>query len=356
MQVTELSLKNFRNFQAVDSVELPMNALLVAAAPNATGKTSFLEAITVLLRGRSWRAGLPECVAWNQAGFELSGVCSLKEGDTTRLTVRYDAGQKKIKIEEDGAPVSAVTFYANYPFVLFLPEDVFLFSRGPAVRRTFLNHILVSSSSYVAALVQYQRVLRQRNAALKRRDLPAGAQAWDEALIAQAHVIWKQREALIHSLNSQVAEMYSKLSGEKGRGFEVRLTSTVESFDQLESALRDDFEKDVRFGYTNHGPHRDDVEVLVDGRPVTAVLSQGQTRSFVVALKVIAQQYIRSVTGQEPMLLLDEVLSEMDEKRQEALLLNLPTDGQVLLTCTSIPESVRSRDNAHLLDLRTITE
>lgn len=167
MYINQLSLHHFRNFEDVESVEFPDKALLVAAAPNATGKTNFLEAMVTLLRGKSWRANLAECVQWGADGFLLQGQMSYREGQAN-VAVRYHVPTKKVRIEEDGLPASLVTFYNRYPIVLFLPEDTFLFNRGPEQRRNFFNHTLVSLPSYLASLVQYQRALKQRNALLKQ--------------------------------------------------------------------------------------------------------------------------------------------------------------------------------------------
>ncbi|MCH8748634.1 hypothetical protein IH781_02690, partial [Patescibacteria group bacterium] len=165
MNITSLTLHNFRNFWQSPEIDLPRGALLVAAAPNATGKTNFLESLVVLLRGKSWRGATEDCVRWGQESFTVRGEVE-HGGIKSQLAVRYHRPTKKLRIEEDGSPASPITFFSHYPFILFLPEDSFLFAGGPALRRNFLNQTLVCSPAYVSALVQYQRALRQRNAAL----------------------------------------------------------------------------------------------------------------------------------------------------------------------------------------------
>jgi len=167
MDLQRLSLYNFRNFTRVESITLQPGALLVAAAPNAAGKTNFLESIVVLFRGRSWRGRLEQCARWNTDVFRVEGDVALQQG-LQQLSVSYNRSSRAVKIEENAHPVSLVTLYARYPLLTFLPEDSFLFSRGPEARRNFLNHVLISSEAYVTSFVQYQRSLLKRRARTRR--------------------------------------------------------------------------------------------------------------------------------------------------------------------------------------------
>ena len=351
MEVRQLQLHNFRNFQEVEAVEFPERAFLVAAAPNATGKTNFLEAISVLLRGKSWRAPIEECVRWKEEGFVLKGIVERK-GEEMQLAVRYHKPKRKLRIEEDDAPVSPVVFYTHYPFVLFLPEDTFLWQRGPAERRTFLNHVLVSTSTYLSALVQYNRVLKRRNALLKSAQSYTDIEAWSELLVEHGTVLWGHREGLAQFLSANLPEMYERLSGEK-LAVGLRLVPGARRPEQLGEHLRATFSDEQRVGFTLAGPHRDDLVATVEGRPAGAVLSRGQLRSLVIAVKILAHQYLTKNSQDQPLLLLDDVLSELDERRQTALLKNLPAT-QTLLTCTRVPAVLERRADVHLLDLRSI--
>jgi DNA replication and repair protein RecF len=351
MDIKWLSLTNFRNLKSGGEIELPNGGLLVAAAPNATGKTNFLESVAVLLRGKSFRARVDECVGWGEDSFIVQGEIE-RGGEKNSVAVRYYHPSRKMRIEEDGAPASVVAFYSHYPFVLFLPEDTFLLSRGPAQRRNFLNHILVCHPHYVAALVQYHRALRQRNAALKKAKSFSDIQAWTEILVEQAETVWHHRGNFVSFINSRISDMYGRLSGEK-RLFEVELTYGASQADGFMKELEKSFSYERNLGYTVYGPHRDDMIIATDDREAQSVLSRGQTRSLVIALKVVAHSYMGQITKEEPLLLLDDVLSELDERRREALLENLPKT-QTLLTCTTVPETLRARDDVYLLDLRSI--
>jgi DNA replication and repair protein RecF len=353
MDIKWLSLTNFRNLKSGGEIELPSKGLLVAAAPNATGKTNFLESVAVLLRGKSFRAKVDECVGWGQDSFIVQGEIE-RAGETNNVAVRYHHPSRKMRIEEDKVPASVVAFYSHYPFVLFLPEDTFLLSRGPAQRRNLLNHVLVCHPHYVAALVQYHRALRQRNAALKKVTSFSDIQAWTEILAEQAATVWQHRENFVSYINSKLSDMYGRLSGEK-RLFEVELAYGSSDVANFMGELERSFAHERNFGYTMNGPHRDDMVITTGGREAQAVLSRGQTRSLVIALKVVSHGYMNQITKEEPLLLLDDVLSELDDRRKEALLENLP-GTQTILTCTSVPKALRNRDDVYLLDLRSIVQ
>lgn len=352
MNIKKVTLSNFRNFNHVNEVEFPDDALLVAAAPNATGKTNFLEALVILLRGKSFRATMEECVQWGADNLVIRGDIQNKDSLVT-VGVHYHKPTRRLRIEEDKLPASPVTFFNHYPFVLFLPDDTFLFARGPAQRRNYLNRVLVSAPSYVSALVQYQRLLKQRNAALKSARNYSDISMWTGLLIEHGSVLWRYRENLADYLNTNINSIYQQISGEE-RLFAVRLIKGMEG-DSYSDSLEHSFSYEQRYGHTLSGPHRDDFEITTDNRPISSVLSQGQTRSVVISLKLAAYRYIETLTKKQPILLFDEVLSELDEHRQEALLKNLP-NTQTLLTCTAVPNVLRKRSNVHLLDVRAIID
>jgi DNA replication and repair protein RecF len=350
MNIQRLLLSNFRNFQKAD-IEFPPNALLVAASPNATGKTNFLESIVMLLRGRSFRAPTGECVAWGEAGFHLQGIIERNEG-VTNLAVAYDRASRRLRVEENQVPASPVTFYAHYPLVLFLPEDTFMFNRGPAARRNFLNRVLISSGPYVAALVQYQRALLQRNTALRGAALFAEVEAWTQLLVKHGEVVHQQRQGFVEFLATHLADMYELISGES-RPFTVSLSGSALTGEAALAHYEATFPQEQQRGFTLSGPHREDVTITSRGHSLAAVLSQGQLRSVVIALKLVAHNFIHQITEETPLLLLDEVLSELDEDRQTALLRHLPP-AQTLLTCTTVPAVLQGESRVQVLDLRTI--
>jgi len=348
MDIISLGLNYFRNFGEGAKVDFPKGRLLVVAAPNATGKTNFLEAMVILFRGKSWRASSSECVGWEKDGFVIAGQIETIKGES-ELLVGYEAAKRKISIQEDGAPVSLVTLYGRYPVIIFLPEDTFLLVRGPEVRRNFMNSVLVSIPQYLSGLVQYYRVLKQRNAALKQASGFDEVAGWTEVLLKPAEVLYKQRQVLTAFLAAQTAEIYKEISGEECE-IKIDLKTDVTP-DKLREALEKSFSQEKRYGHTLLGPHRDDLVARVGGRPGRNAMSQGQMRSLVIAMKIASHRFLEQVVGEKPLVLLDEVLSELDEGRQEALLTHLP-DTQIVMTCTALPEALKDRDDVSVLDVR----
>jgi len=351
MRIKTLALHNFRNFKQARQIEFPAAPLLVAAAPNATGKTNFLESLAVLLRGKSFRASHAECVTWGEDYFLIQGHLEQSGQDAT-LSVQYHIPSQALRIEENGAPVSPVTFYSHYPYVLFLPEDSFIFHRGPASRRNFLNTALISSSAYLASAVQYQRALKQRNAALKAAASQSDVLVWTQLLAKHADAVWSMRQMFVKYLQTQLQEIYHELFNEK-YALTVELVPGAADPDNFIKLLNEAWAYEQKYRYTLYGPHRDDLQVLVEGRPAAAVLSRGQIRGLVVAMKLASYGFQKQITKQAPLVLFDEVLSELDEGRQASLLEHLP-NSQILLTCTALPESIRKQDNVHMLDLRRV--
>jgi len=213
---------------------------------------------------------------------------------------------------------------------------------------------LTGEPSYLAALVQYQRALKQRNAALKQARSWEELEPWTEALVREAETVWKQRQKFSDFLASHVERLYGEVTGE-ALSFAVRFVPGVKQTTEYRALLEAAWSEERRYHYTLFGPHRDDVEIVTNDRLVQSVLSRGQMRGLTVALKLASWHYLRQTTGEAPLLLLDEVLSELDEGRQERLLTHLP-EGQVLLTCTKVPAAVRSISQAQLLDLRNIIQ
>ena len=271
MRISSLSLVNFRNFAHIDAIEFPEAKLLVAAAPNATGKTNFLESIVFLLRGKSFRAGSEDCVKFSEQGFSLKGEIVSDSGDNSTVDVGYDLSGRKLRISENGAPVSPVLFYSHYPLVVFLPDDTFLFQRGPAYRRNFLNTTLVSVPKYLSALVQYHRVLRQRNTALKKAQNSADVSVWNDLLVQHATEVWGQRAMFVDFLSTHLSELYATLSGSTF-SFNVSFEKGVDTTKEYIEVLSDSWEQEKRYQHTLSGPHRDDLKITIDNKLVLPCL------------------------------------------------------------------------------------
>ena len=351
MYITNLSLQHFRNFREVESITFPARGLLVAVAPNAVGKTNFLESIYFALRGKSWRAQTGECVQWGEDSFGISLDLKRTQGES-RLAARYDAQRKVLALLENGVPASLATFYSQYPLLVFLPDDTFMFYRGPSQRRNFLNTTLTALPHYFSSLVQYHRALRQRNAALKTASQASDLEVWNRLLVEHSEPIWNQRRLFIDFLTMQLPQVYRDIGGEEGR-LEIRFVPGVNTSADFLATLAQAWPQETRYKHTLYGAHRDDMTIWYEGHQVQTALSRGQMRLLVIALKIVAYRYVEKLTGEEPLFLLDEVLSELDDGRQRRLLGHLPS-SQILLTCTRLPAELKKRADVHMIDLRAI--
>lgn len=351
MKVKSLSAHQFRNFTHFQPIVFPEAPLLVVLAPNASGKTNFLEAVVMLLRGKSFRSSTEECVMSGADNFIVRGDVEGSEGGVS-LMVSYTIPTRSIKIQENNTPISPVTFLGHYPTVLFLPEDAFLFNRGPAGRRNFINTSLAGNRQYLASVVQYHRALRQRNSALKSASKIDDVEVWTDLLVEHAKVIWGHREIFGNYLTENTPTIYKDLFQEN-LDIKVSFIPGVAQIDSFRELLAQAWGYEKRYKYTMYGPHRDDIIVKINNRPAESVMSRGQLRGLVISMKVAAYGYMKQLLGQDPLLLFDEVLSELDPGRQKSLLQHLPAT-QTILTCTTIPEEVKKRDNVFVLDVRPL--
>ncbi|MEK7499652.1 MAG: hypothetical protein AAB649_03530, partial [Patescibacteria group bacterium] len=190
--------------------------------------------------------------------------------------------------------------------------------------------------------------------ALKTAQTLDDISVWTQLLVSHAQDVWTHRQAFVSYLDTRVSAIYEDLFSEK---LDISLLFVagaphVESFEEL---LFEAWKYEKRYRYTMYGPHRDDFIVYVNGKKAEDAMSRGQLRGLVIAIKVAAYGYIKQLTGYDPLLLFDEVLSELDAVRQKNLLAHLPAT-QTILTCTAIPEEVKKRSDVFVLDVRPLTE
>lgn len=330
--IQDIRLQHFRSY--VDESFEFSPAVNIIVGPNASGKTNLLESILVLARGNSYRVKDSELISFEQPWARLDA----RVGDATRTVkiVEEPAPQKTYEI--DGRVFKRLTMQHNLPVVLFEPNHLNLLSGSPEIRRNFLDDILEQTKpGYSLLLRQYKRTLAQRNSLLKKGLHIARSQifAWDVRLSELAGSIVRSRTELAESLNSEIAELYASLSNSK-TVVHLRYNHTwpLESYEtamiqQLETKL----ELDTLRGFTAIGPHREDLVVEFDGHPAHETASRGEARTLVLGLKILELQHIEAARSQTPLLLLDDVFSELDGTRRKALTTYLET-YQTFITTT----------------------
>lgn len=329
--ITNLRLQNFRSYDDASFKLKP--GVNIVVGPNASGKTNLLEALLVLARGYSYRAKDMELVSFNQPWSRLD----IKTKGGVQRTVKITVEPTNTKTYElDNKVFKRLTMTHTLPMVLFEPEDLRLLSGGPERRRDYMDDLLEQTTAgYGALRRQYRRALTQRNALLKQKGSYDQIFPWDVRLSELAGQIVRARSELVTELNQDIGELYGALSGTDVKvSLEYQSRWPVDSYEtKLLKELEVSLELDLVRGFTGSGPHREDLAVLFDGHPAAEVASRGEIRTVVLALKVIELKLIEKLREQPPLLLLDDVFSELDGRRRQALTEHL-APYQTLITTT----------------------
>jgi DNA replication and repair protein RecF len=252
------------------------------------------------------------------------------------IALAVDGTRAHRTIEVDGARRRAVELPGHFRVTLFWPDDLGLVKAGPEQRRRFLNQLLVQvEPGYARALSGLRRILEQRNSLLKRiaagEDAPDALEVWNEELVRVGSEVSAARAEAVRELAPEAARCHSEIAG--GERLEIEYLGPPED---LAAAVHNSLADDLRRGSTSIGPHRDDLRVLLDGQDARGYASQGQQRTAVVSLKLAEAELVARRTGERPVLLLDDVLSELDLERRGALLRQVRNGGQVVITSVDV--------------------
>lgn len=342
MRVEELSLNGFRNLSPL--LFSPSSGVNVIYGKNGQGKTNLLEALWLFTGGRSFRGAKDrELVAFGGKGASLK-LRFFSEERSQEFELSLREGKRFFSLNGVKKRASS-QIVGSFCAVIFSPEHLSLVKGGPGERRQFIDAALCQSQpSYAGALSRYNRTLFQRNALLKdiprHPELSDTLEIWDNRLAELGEILSKERMRYTKELEIEAKSAYEGISGGKEQlelsyepGYEGNLREALFSFQK----------EDMRFGFTSAGPHRGDVSIAVNGVSARSFASQGQQRSAVLALKLAEARMLKKACGEEPVILLDDVLSELDDGRQEYLL-NCLEGRQVFITCCAPEISQRIRE------------
>ena len=315
--ITDLRMRQFRSYKDA-SFDLSPGVNIIVG-PNGSGKTNLLEALLVLARGASYRVKDRELVQFGKPWARLDCHGSTGDQRTVKLTAEPKPGKQ---YEVGGKIFKRLTLQHTLPVVLFEPNHLRLFSGGSERRRDYLDDLLEQTiPGYATTRRQYRRTLAQRNALLKQNPTKARLFPWDIRLSQLAGVLVRNRAGLTVKINKDFGKLYKELSRTKTKvTAEYGNTWLADAYEsrflsKLETSLADDRQR----GFTASGPHREDLIVLFDGRPAQEVASRGEIRTAILALKIIELKIVEEVREVTPLLLLDDVFSELDGKRRHAL-------------------------------------
>lgn len=357
--VGHLWLNDFRCFEQVDIELAP--GLTVLYGANGQGKTSVLEAVGWVARSRSFR-GVADALLV-RAGTAQSVVrAEVVTGERRQLFEAELNAVGRNRIRMNRQPVArARDLYGLLRVTVFSPDDLSLVKAGPAERRTYLDELLAMlSPRYDAASTDYERVLRQRNALLRSgvRDDEARTtlDVFDEQLVHAAAEIVRGRLRLIERLVPAIERGYHSLASDTPAIGAEYVAEWAGDADAVEQNLRDALARhrraEIDRGLTLVGPHRDEWRLTINGLEARHQASQGEQRTLALALRLAGHDVVGELTGTGPVLLLDDVFSELDAQRSAALVAHLPAGQTLLTTASALPEGVVAEQRLHIAEGR----
>jgi DNA replication and repair protein RecF len=348
MQVRSVRLKAFRNHR--DSHLEPGSGITLLLGDNGQGKTNVLEAISYLSLSKSfYAANDAQVVMLGESGLEIRADVADDAGHVSDVRVCVDAPAGKKSVVVNGAELErASALVGMFPAVILSPEHYGIVAGGPAERRRFLDIVLCQTSrSYLADVLEYRRVLRQRNRLLLDARLAGTAPgqelpAWTDELVRLGSRVMHRRAAFVDGIQEGVASAYSFVAGSpvdavvRYAGAEgVHGETPIEEIaGLLAGAIEQRAADEQRRGATLVGPHRDDLVFQVNGLAAEHFASQGEQKTLLIALKLAEFDFVAALRGETPILLLDDVFAELDRHRAARVIERLATGGQCIITAT----------------------
>ena len=328
MVIKRVKLNNFRSHDGFVLDCDPRTTKIIGE--NGCGKTSILEAIYEAMQGKSFRAVDREIV---RRGDEFYRV-ELEYEDGRKTVVMYDGEKKEFLVEDK--KTRRLPKKARYPIVLFEPDDLNLVGSSPTSRRNYFDRVFGQlSEKYNVALGRYNKALKQRNELLKQEMVDAGdVFSWDVLLTKYGTELRNERSEYIDQISEKITEVYRSIA-ENEDEIAIRYVSEVESESGFLARLERDFERDRLLGHTSFGVHRDNYDFVFNGLQADGSASRGEVRSMVIALKFIEAEMVVERLGRPPVVLLDDVFSELDETRQKCLVKNFQNNQIFLTSCGS---------------------
>ncbi len=329
--ISDLRLQHFRSY--IDSTYEFGPGVNIIVGPNASGKTNLLESILVLCRGGSYRAHDPELIEHNQNWARLDGT---SEGQKRSVKLIKNGAAITKEFVMGGTTLKRLPLSRALPAVVFEPNHLQLLTESPELRRGFLDDIIEQTIPAFAELRRrYKRTLSQRNRLLKQMGADDQLFVWSLRLSELGGQIAEHRLRYVHDHSPMLADLYSKLVGQKvATDLQYQTTLSEHGYGSaMLKALEQRRDTDRERGYTTVGPHRDDLVPFLNGYPLAAAASRGETRTMLLALKLLEVQSIEQARGSKPVLLLDDVFSELDGARRQSLTRYLQ-DHQSFITTT----------------------
>ena len=331
--VKGVRLKNFRCHGEFDLDCNRPTTLIIGE--NGSGKTSVLEAIYLALRGKSFK-GVDKEILKRDGEFYRAEV-ELK--DAQKIIIRFSGNKKEFEI--DGKKSARLSKKNRYPVVLFEPDDIYLVSSSPSRRRDYFDELFKQiNDNYGLVLGKYNKALRQRNDLLKREIVGKDDLfSWDIMCANYGAELIKWRMRNLDKINEKMTAVYRNIANNQD-SCKIEYLGEVVSESEYLQKLEANFERDRILGHTSFGVHRDDYEFIFNDKKADGSASRGENRSMILSLKFIEAQILEKEVGKKPVVLLDDIFSELDEMRQKHLVNNFK-NYQMIITSTAVPSEMR---------------
>lgn len=333
--ITNIHVQSFRRHQDYSLPILPNTT--VVTGPNGSGKTSLIEALYICLQGSSFKGSDKDALQYEAPWYRIDVTLS----DDTIRTVKFEperqTGKKQFII--NGKTYYRLPAQYKFPIVLFEPDDLRLLHGSPARRRYFIDHFISQlDPEYAVAIRRYDRSLRQRNALLKQPGATSDDLfAWNVSLSEYGAYIITKRIEFTHELNLQLGDIYETIAHKNDTihiEYSQQLHSNIKQ--KLLSELHAHTEKDRHLGFTSVGPHRHDIYVSFNASSAMAAASRGEMRTIILAMKFAEVNIIEATTGNKPIILLDDVFSELDAQRQMSLTTKFKSHQTIITSVSAI--------------------
>ena len=359
MIIRSLELSNFRNYEKLNISFSPDVTILYG--DNAQGKTNVLEALYTASTTKSQKGSKDkDMIKFNESESHIR--MTVEDGDIEKRIDMHLKSTKQKGVAIDGIPIrKASELYGIMNIISFSPDDLGIIKEGPAERRRFIDMELCQLDKlYMHNFSGYNRALDQRNNLLKQisfnAELKGTLNVWDEQLINFGEYLIEKRDQFIKEISDIASKIHSIITENK-ETLEIQYLPSTDK-ESFRNELLSSREKDIILKMTNVGPHRDDMVFMVNGQDARKYGSQGQQRTAALTLKLAEIELVKKKTGKNPVLLLDDVLSELDRNRQNKLLENI-SGVQTIVTCTGLEEFIKNRikyDKVYRVTAGTITE
>lgn len=358
MKLTKLDITNFRNY---DKLSLEFEDVNILVGKNGVGKTNILESIYVLAITKSHRSYLDKNLIKEDKDFaKITGSVNKKEKKNTYELV-ISAKGKKVSINKN--ILRRISDYlSNFTAILFCPDDLDLIKGSPSERRKFLNiEIGQLNNKYIAALNDYNQLIKNRNEYLKNITFNNYNAEYlsviNNQIATKASIIYDYRYKFLRKVEENLIKMYDE---QFKLPIKIEFSNNCEIIDETDNIkekilnkLNKNLKKEIILGSTQYGPHKDDFDIILDGKNIRDYGSQGQQRLVVLGLKISELSIFKETTGEYPVLLLDDVFSELDIEKRNKIIALVEDDVQVFITSTDVKNiNKKIRDNAKIFKIK----